>query len=71
MLLFEMQRVAAAVHFFMMIRGPVNDVAELAIVAEKFAGHVAVLPHLTQLLIIQLALFFENGEWDIDLANIV
>ncbi len=53
------------------INGAVNDVAELAIVAEKFAGHVAVLPHLTQLLIIQLALFFENGEWDIDLANIV
>jgi hypothetical protein len=34
-ILFEMQRVAAAVQFFMMIRGPVNDVAELAVVAER------------------------------------
>jgi hypothetical protein len=30
-----------------------------------------VLAHLTQLVIIQLALFFENRERDIDLANIV
>ncbi len=28
-------------------------------VAEKFAGHVAVLPHLTQLPTVQLALFRE------------